>query len=123
MSEQKQQHPLSRKDLMFFLDFMDRRLRTLDEKELETRKRILRLDLKYHQDGWFYFDFEEQEDKGWRQSMVRLRSITNTRLKRASPLMQQTRAYARLEQLREEIQMRIDRHLRMMERIMEKEGL
>jgi len=122
MSEQKQ-HPLSREDLMFFLDFMDRRLRTLDEKELETRKRILRLDLKYQQDGWLCFSFEEQEDKGWRQSMVRLRSITNRRMKRASPLMQQTRAYARLEQLREEIQMRIDRHLRMMDRLHEEKGL
>lgn len=122
MSEQKQ-HPLSREDLMFFLDFMDRRLRTLDEKELETRKRILRLDLKYQQEGWFCFSFEEQEDKGWRQSMVRLRSITNRRMKRASPLMQQTRAYARLEQLREEIQMRIDRHLRMMNRLLEERGL
>ena len=122
MSEEKQ-HPLSREDLMFFLDFMDRRLRTLDEKELETRKRILRLDLKYQQDGWLCFSFEEQEDKGWRQSMVRLRSITNRRMKRASPLMQQTRAYARLEQLREEIQMRIDRHLRMMDRLHEEKGL
>jgi hypothetical protein len=122
MSEEKQ-HPLSREDLMFFLDFMDRRLRTLDEKELETRKRILRLDLKYQQDGWLYFSFEEQEDKGWRQSMVRLRSITNRRMKRASPLMQQTRAYARLEQLRVEIQMRIDRHLRMMNRLLEERGL
>jgi hypothetical protein len=122
MSEQKQ-HPLSREDLMFFLDFMDRRLRTLDEKELETRKRILRLDLEYQQDGWLCFSFEEQEDKGWRQSMVRLRSITNRRMKRASPLMQQTRAYARLEQLREEIQMRIDRHLRMMDRLLEEKGL
>lgn len=122
MSEEKQ-HPLSREDLMFFLDFMDRRLRTLDEKELETRKRILRLDLKYQQDGWLCFSFEEQEDKGWRQSMVRLRSITNRRMKRASPLMQQTRAYARLEQLREEIQMRIDRHLRMMDRLLEEKGL
>ena len=122
MSEQKQ-HPLSREDLMFFLDFMDRRLRTLDEKELETRKQILRLDLKYQQEGWFYFNFEEQEDKGWRESMVRLRSITNRRMKRASPLMQQTRAYARLEQLREEIQMRIDRHLRMMDRMIQERGL
>jgi hypothetical protein len=122
MSEQKQ-HPLSREDLMFFLDFMDRRLRTLDEKELETRKQILRLDLKYQQEGWLYFNFEEQEDKGWRESMVRLRSITNRRMKRASPLMQQTRAYARLEQLREEIQMRIDRHLRMMDRMIQERGL
>ena len=122
MSEQKQ-HPLSREDLMFFLDFMDRRLKTLDEKELETRKRILRLDLKYQQEGWLYFNFEEQEDKGWRESMVRLRSITNRRMKRASPLMQQTRAYARLEQLREEIQRRIDRHLRMMDRLLEEKGL
>ncbi len=123
MSEQKQQHPLSREDLMFFLDFMERRLNTLDEKELETRKRLLRIDLKYQQEGWFYFDFDGREDRGWRESMARLRSITNTRLKRASPLMQQTRAYARLEQLREEIQMRIDRHLRMMNRMMEEEGL
>ena len=122
MSEQKQ-HPLSREHLMFFLDFMDRRLRTLDEKELDTRKRLLRLDLEYQQEGWFYFGFEEQEDNCWRASMLRLRSITNTRMKRASPLMQQTRAYARLEQLRGEIQMRIDRHLRMMDRIMEEEGL
>ena len=122
MSEQKQ-HPLSREDLMFFLDFMDRRLRTLDEKELETRKQILRLDLKYQQEGWLYFNFEEQEDKGWRESMVRLRSITNRRMKRASPLMQQTRAYARLEQLREEIQRRIDRHLRMMDRMIQERGL
>jgi hypothetical protein len=122
MSEQKQ-HPLSREDLMFFLDFMERRLRTLDEKELETRKRLLRLDLQYQQEGWLYFNFEEQEDKGWRESMLRLRSITNRRMKRASPLMQQTRAYARLEQLREEIQMRIDRHLRMMDRMMEERGL
>jgi hypothetical protein len=44
-------------------------------------------------------------------------------MKRASPLMQQTRAYARLEQLREEIQMRIDRHLRMMDRLLEEKGL
>jgi hypothetical protein len=122
MSEQKQ-HPLSREDLMFFLDFMERRLRTLDEKELETRKQILRLDLKYQQEGWLYFNFEEQEDKGWRESMVRLRSITNRRMKRASPLMQQTRAYARLEQLREEIQRRIDRHLRMMDRMIQERGL
>jgi len=123
MTEQKHKHPLSREDLMFFLDFMERRLRTLDEKELETRKQILRLDLKYQQEGWFYFGFEEQEDNCWRASMLRLRSITNTRLERASPLMQQTRAYARLQQLREEIQMRIDRHLRMMDRMIQERGL
>ena len=121
MSEQKH-YVLSREDLILFLDFAERQLYWLDEQDLETRKRILRLDLKDQQEGWLYFDPEGLEDRSWRAGMVHLGSITHRRLKRVSPLMRQTRAYTRLEKLRVEICTRLDRHLRMMDRMMEEEG-
>jgi len=123
MTEQKHLHVVNKEDLMFFLDFANRRLEMLDEKDLETRKRILRLDLKDQQDGWCCFNFEEREEWGWRQSMIRLRSMTRRNQKRASPLLRQTKAYARLEKLRDDISTRIERHLRMMDRLLEEKGL
>ena len=124
MTEQKH-YVHSRDDLMRFLDFAERQLYWLDELDLETRKRILRLEPEDQQDGWFYFCLREQQAFCWRESIVLLGSMTKTQLTsaRASPLMRQTRAYARLEKLRLEICMRLDRHLRMMDRMMEEEGL
>jgi hypothetical protein len=123
MTEQKHLPVVTKEDLMFFLDFANRRLEMLDEKELETRRRLLHLEMKDQQDGWYSFTFEEREEWGWRESMIRLPSMTRRNQKRASPLLRQTKAYARLEKLRDDISTRIERHLRMMDRLLEERGL
>ncbi len=123
MSDQKRHHFLTSEDLRKFTESTEFWLWMLDQQELKLRRRLLEEDVTREQHGWWLFNDHEREEFGWRESILRLHRMTERRLKRTSPLMQQTKAYSRLEHLKEEIRVRMRRHLRMMDRMMEEEGL